>query len=199
MKTIRYFFFVALGSVLMAADCSNKDSEFYNDVYLVAPDLISIETLPSYTVGDKLFLDSDNFSQYLNEPGQATPLDVYATTGGADRFDFTYMLEKKAEDGSWGLVTLGPNLDKSAGITIETDLFVQGFCLYNPLTQHYDFRNGLTLASAGEYRLSFGYNSTSATSVELRSNSVNNNLFLNIDSPNPDLNSSGYYLFTVTE
>jgi hypothetical protein len=199
MKTIRYFFFVALGSVLMAADCSNKDNEFYNDVYLVVPDLISIEAQPSYSVGDKLFLDSDNFSQYLNEPGQTTPLDVYATTGGADKFEFSYMLEKQAEDGSWGLVILGDNLDKSAGIAIETELFVQAICLYNPTTQHYDFRNGLTLTSAGQYRLSFGYNSASTTSVELRSNSTGNNLFLNIDSPNPDLNGSGYYVFTVTE
>jgi hypothetical protein len=43
MKTIRYFFFVALGSVLMAADCSNKDNEFYNDVHMTSTDLVQVE------------------------------------------------------------------------------------------------------------------------------------------------------------
>ena len=44
MKTIQYFFFVAVATVLMAADCSNKDSEFYNDVFVTAPELVTVES-----------------------------------------------------------------------------------------------------------------------------------------------------------
>ena len=206
MKTIKYFFFVALGSVLMAADCSNKDSEFYNDVYLSAPDLIQIEAQQTYHVGDILYLNSNNFSRYLNEPGQSNKLDVYKTTGGANSFNFTYLLEKKIgdTDDDWALVVLGPNLIKEKGAADETDLYVAALCVYkanaNPALDSYEFRNGLKLTQPGQYRLSFGYNSASATSVELRSDSFNNNLFLNIDSVMTNgLDSAGNYNFTVLE
>lgn len=205
MKTIRYFFFVALGSVLMAADCSNKDNEFYNDVYVTGSDLVQIETQDSYTVNDVLYINTDNFSRYINEPGQS-PLDVYTTTGGAKSFNFTYVLEKQISDTEWGVVTLGANLIKEKGLADETDLFVQALATFkqedlnDPSLDRYEFRNGIVLTQPGEYRLSFGYNSTSTNSVEMRSDSVSNNLFLNINSIfTSDLNGGGYYQFTVTE
>ncbi|GEM_PF-506941 len=206
MKTIRYFFFVALGSVLMAADCSNKDSEFYNDVYMTSTDLVQVEKQASYVVGDILWINTDNFSRYLAEPGQATPLDVYTTTGGAKSFNFTYILEKKVSDTEWGIVPLGANLIEDQGIVEETELFVQALCTFkqedltDPSLDRYQFRSGITLAQPGDYRLSFGYNSTSANSVELRSDSFGNNLFLNINSIfTATLDGGGYYQFTVTE
>jgi len=199
MKTLKYFFFVALGSVLMAADCSNKDSEFYNDVYVVVPDLVQIETQNLYVVNDILWLNSDNFSRLITEQNQATPLDVLKTTGGATSFNFTYMLEREISQNNWQLVPLGANLIAQSGNSEETDLFVAAWCLYSPGSDSYEFRNGLRLVEAGNYRLSFGYNSTSATSVELRSDSFGNNLFLNIDSPVSDLDAAGNYTFTVSE
>lgn len=206
MKTIRYFFFVALGSVLMAADCSNKDSEFYNDVYMTSTDLVQVETQASYAVGDILWINTDNFSRYLTEPGQATPLDVYSTTGGAKSFNFTYVLEKKVSDTEWGIVPLGANLITEQGFAEETELFIQALCTFkqedltDPSLDHYQFRSGIALAQPGEYRLSFGYNSTSGNSVELRSDSLGNNLFLNINSIfTATLDGGGYYQFTVTE
>src|SRR6476620_4763022 len=134
MKTIKYFFFIALGSLLMAADCSNKDSEFYNDIYLSVPNLITIETQDSYAVNDVLYINSDNFSQLLDEPGKPNQLDILKTTGGAQSFNFTYMLEKKAADNSWQLVSLGPNLSVLKGFGEENELFVSALCIYNPLT-----------------------------------------------------------------
>ena len=199
MKTIKYLFFVALGSVLMAADCSNKDSEFYNDVYLSVPELIAVETRNVYFVDDVIYLNSDNFSRYLDEPNQPNPLDVFKTTGGTTSFSFTYMLEKKVGTDLWELVSLGSNLLKERGNAQETDLYVEATCIYNDNTEAYEFRNGLRLAQAGEYRINFGYNSASTTGVDLRSNSFNNNLFVNINSSVPSLDSAGNYNFTVTD
>ena len=198
MKTIQYFFFVALGSVLMAADCSNKDSEFYNDIYLTIPELVTIETHNSYAVNDVLWLNSDNFSRYLTEPNQTTQLDVLKTTN-AQSFSFTYLLEKKVGTDTWELVLPGNNLIIERGNAVETDLFIAATCLYNANTEEYEFRSGIRLTQPGEYRLNFGYNSVSTTAVELRSDSFNNNLFLNINSTNTELDGSGNYNFTVSE
>lgn len=198
MKTIQYFFFVALGSILMAADCSNKDSEFYNDIYLTIPELVTIETKDTYAVNDVLWLNSDNFSRYLTEPNQATDLDVLKTTN-AQSFSFTYLLEKKVGTDTWELVLPGNNLITERGSAIETDLFIAAACVYNASSEEYEFRSGIKLTQPGEYRLSFGYNSLSTTAVELRSDSFNNNLFLNINSTNTDLDGAGNYNFTVSE
>jgi hypothetical protein len=199
MKTLKYFFFVALGSVLMAADCSNKDTEFYNDVYATTSDLVVIELENVYAVNDPIWLNSDNFSRYIDEPGQANPLDVYKTTGGAMSFNFTYLLEREVSENNWQLVTLGDNLIVERGIATETELYVAAWCVYNPTTEHYEFRNGLRLTETGNYRISFGYNSVETKLVELRSDSFNNNLFLNLNSINSQLDGAGYHNFTVTD
>jgi hypothetical protein len=199
MKTIQYFFFVALGCVLMAADCSNKDSEFYNDVYITTPDLVQIEALPSYAVNDVLWINSNAFSRYTPEAGQANALDVYKTTGGAPSFNFSYVLERRISAEEWGVVTLNNNLLQDKGISEETDVFIGANCIYNAASETYDFRSGMRLTQAGEYRLSFGYNSTNTTSVELRSDTIGNNLFLNINSLCSALDGAGYYNFTVVE
>ena len=47
MKTIQHLFFVAMATLLMAADCSNKDSEFYNDVFVSKPGLVTLENTSS--------------------------------------------------------------------------------------------------------------------------------------------------------
>lgn len=199
MKIIKYFFFVALGSLLMAADCSNKDSEFYNDVFATAPGLIALETQSTYSVNDILWINSNNFSKLIQEANQSHPLDVFQTTGGAQSFNFSYLLEKKVSADVWTEFPLGINLIPNKGMAEETELFTAASCLYNPVTAIYEFRYGLKLTQPGAYRLSFGYNSTNTNSVELRSDSVGNNLFLNINSVIGDLDAGGYYNFTVSE
>jgi hypothetical protein len=196
MKTIQYFFFVAIATVLMAADCSNKDSEFYNDVFISVPDLVKIETKPAYVVNDILWLNSDSFSRYLTEVNQSRPLDVFKTTTGAVSFSFTYVLEKRSGD-TWNVVPLGANLIHDKGNAAETDSFIAAYCIYNDAGKTYDFRYGAKLVQAGDYRVSFGYNSINTTDVELRSDSTDHNLFLNINSANPKLDGGGYYNFTV--
>lgn len=197
MKTIQYFFFMVLATVLMAADCSNKDSEFYNDVFVKAPNLIEIETQSNYSVNDILWLNSDSFSRYLVQPNTAKMLDSFKTTSGALSYNFSYVIEKQVTGDEWAAVVLGSNLINQKGNSTEDEDFVNGTCVYNETTKNYDFRSGIKLTQTGVYRLSFGYNSTSTTGVELRSNSTNNNLYLNIDSNVAGLNGDGYYLFSV--
>ncbi len=188
---------MALATVLMAADCSNKDSEFYNDVFVKVPNLVEIETQSNYFVNDILWINSDSFSRYLAQPNTTKILDTYKTTGGALSYNFTYVLEKQVAGDEWIEVALGSNLINQKGISTEDEGFVNGTCKYNETTKNYDFKSGIKLTQSGTYRLSFGYNSTSTTGVELRSNSIDNNLFLNIDSNVLGLNGDGYYLFSV--
>jgi hypothetical protein len=61
----------------------------------------------------------------------------------------------------------------------------------------YEYKVGFPLLSSGTYRLSFGYNSDSYTSVELRSDSPATRLILNINSLVSGIDSNGYYNFTV--
>ena len=75
--------------------------------------------------------------------------------------------------------------------------FVLASADYNSLDQTYEYRVGLPLASAGNYRLSFGVNSDSRNKIELRSRSNDNNLFLNIISSTSQLDAGGFYAFTV--
>ena len=189
MKTLQYFFLVALGTVLMAADCSNKDSEFYNDVFVSVPDLVKVVQPSSQSID----IDA-TFSRFVD--GQAHPLDIYKSTGGAAQYNFTYELEK-VNNGTWSIVEITDTM-----LTIEKGLavsgsFVYGSSVYNSANQFYEYRVGLKSLTPGNYRLSFGYNSTSTTDVELRSESLGSNLYLNLNSPYSALDAGGYYTFTI--
>jgi hypothetical protein len=194
MKTIQTFFFVALATVLMAADCSNKDSEFYNDVFVSVPDLVKVES--SDIPEDHSIYVNATIPLVLTVANMAHPLDIYQTTGGATHLNFSYEVEKET-NGTWDYIEItDAQLQTSKGIA-ETGSFVFAKSVFDIATQSYQFHAGLTLP-AGNYRLSFGYNSNANNIVELRSESINNNLFLNLNSPNTtDLDGSGYYHFTV--
>ena len=191
MKTLQYFFLVALGTVLMAADCSNKDSEFYNDVFVSVPDLVKVVQPSSQSID----IDA-TFSRFLIVDGQAHPLDIYKSTGGAAQYNFTYELEK-VNNGTWSIVEITDTM-----LTIEKGLavsgsFVYGSSVYNSANQKYEYLVGFHSLPPGNYRLSFGYNSTSTTDVELRSESLGSNLYLNLNSPYSALDAGGYYTFTI--
>lgn len=75
MKTIQIFFFVALATVLMAADCSNKDSEFYNDVFVSAPNLVTVSG--SDIAGDQTVFVAASIPRLLPVDNMANPLDIF--------------------------------------------------------------------------------------------------------------------------
>ncbi len=195
MKTIQYFFFVAVATILMAADCSNKDSEFYNDVFVSVPDLVVVETSgipesPSIAIVALV-------PRLLNVPSMTNQLDIFKTTGGATKLFFSYELEKES-GGTWEYVEITNSQVQIIKGEAQTGSFVFASAIYNSSTETYEYRAGLQGLQSGNYRLSFGYNSNSNNIVELRSESINNNLFLNLNSlNNTNLDANGYYYFNV--
>lgn len=194
-RTLQYFFFVALATVLMAADCSNKDSEFYNDVFVSVPNLVVIQT--SDVPEDQSVFVVASIAKLLNVANLSKPLDIYKTTGGAAKLNFSYELEKQNGE-NWDYIDIAENQVLTAIGESETGSFVLAKSVYNAVSETYEYSAKFQNLPAGNYRLSFGYNSNSDNIVELRSESVNNNLFLNLNSPNTiDLDANGYYYFTV--
>lgn len=178
--------------------CNTNDNSFYYEEYLTIPNLTQIQTQSSYVVGDYLYINS-SINRLQTESGQNTLLDLRKSTGNATSFDFTYLIEKQIDATNWALVDASPAniILTTGGFTYETGNFYNANAVFNPISDKYEFRAGIKLTSAGNYRLSFGYNSSSTDSVEYRSNSVGTNLFMNINSPISNLNADGYYTFTV--
>ena len=193
-----------MATLLMAADCSNKDSEFYNDVFVSADNLVTVErfTLPEMQVSI-----TAKIPRRLPVSNIPNKLDIFKTTGGATRMTFSFELEKENTDGTWDFVEFLPtNLSTIWGES-QVGSFVLAQCVYDG-TDLYDYKANIKGLSAGNYRLSFGYNSTATNIIEFRSESTNNNLFLNLNSiqnpSNPDLDplilvsdGGGNYRFTI--
>lgn len=195
MKKIPYIGFALLSFVLLVA-CSNKDSEFFNEVTIQVPNQLVIDTQSSYTTQDTLWMHTA-FSRYLPEENFTNLLDVYQSSGQAAGFQFAFILEKKATNGTWEFYALSNNLLKELGDVQQYDGYYTGLSVYNETAKTYDFRSGLKLTEAGEYRINFGYESLINRAVILRSLSQANNLVVNIRSTVQALDASGYYSFTV--
>ncbi len=194
MKTIQYFFFVALATVLMAADCSNKDSEFYNDVFVIVPNLVDENSL---VLDGQTLSINDSIPRFLPAENMSNLLDIFKTTGGATKLVFSYELEKENTDGTWDFIEFtSANVITVAGES-EVGSFVVGSFVFNPVTNYYRYNASIQALAPGNYRLSFGYNSFSTNLIEFRSESVGNNLSMNIDSPVTILDGNGYYKFTI--
>lgn len=194
MKTIKYFTLYTL-FLLVLTNCNTNDDGFYNTVYLHdAKNLVSIKTADKYNVGDYLYVFAD-FSRYQKETNQNELLDIYKTTGGADSFNLSYVLERKIGN-EWKAVEVATNkLDIKKGDAIS-GAFVYGNCKYNAIKETYEYYVGFPLLESGEYRFNFGYNSDS-NEVELISNSKELSLKMTIHTTvnNPDYQN--YYFFTV--
>lgn len=198
MKTLQYLFFGAMATLLMAADCSNKDSEFYNDVFVSSQNLVDVEDQPAYTTGDVIWINTYDFSRYIPENGKPNLLDVYTTSGGAQTFTFSYLLEKRNANDEWELVNIAESdVMRDLGNSTTYGEFVQAQSVFDIELQSYEYRGGIRLNQAGEYRLSFTYNSGNINTVVLTSDSSENNLFVNINSTCEDITDSGYYHFIV--
>ncbi|MGL2964412.1 hypothetical protein ACSVH2_11385 [Flavobacterium sp. RSB2_4_14] len=180
----------------LLSNCDTNDDGFYNNIYIDVPNLVTIQTQPTYSVGDFIYVNAD-FSRYLPEVGQSELLDIYHSTGGATQFTFTYLIERKINATEWEVVTVNDSqLDINLG-SAQNGSYIYAICEYNNTDQTYEYNVGFPLLNAGEYRLSFGYNSASTNSVELRSESSSSNLIVNINSVAANIDAAGYYYFNV--
>jgi hypothetical protein len=179
---------------LLLSNCDTNDDGFYNTVYVDIPHLVTIDPhSTTYTVGEKLYVNAD-FSRYQDENGK--PLDLRKTTD-ADAFTFSYVIEKQVDAETWDIIYVNKNqLDIVKG-NAENGSFVEGDCVFNTTNNTYEYRVGFPLLTAGTYRLSYGYNSDSATDVEIRSLSPAKRLVIKINSQVTGIDGNGYYNFTV--
>lgn len=191
MKKLHYILLIAVA--FLTSNCDTNDDGFYNNVFADVPNLVTMDAHSNvYTVGEKLYISAD-FSRYLND---GALLDIFQTTG-ATQFAFSYVIEKQINATDWETVTVSDSqLDIVKG-NAQNGSYVYGICEYNSTDETYEYRVGFPLLTTGTYRLSFGYNSGSTNSVELRSLSPATRLILNINSVFTGLNSGGYYTFTV--
>jgi len=193
MKKLKYIF-PAIALFLVA--CDSNDDGFYNTEYLESQNsLVNIETQPTYNVNDVLYIEAA-IPKLLQQTGQSNLLDIRQSTGNAPTFEFAYLLERRNAANTWDIVDVSDNFIPDLG-NANTGSYVQAFLQYNSTDEEYIFRGGIQLVTAGEYRISFITNSSTYDKITLRSNSINNNVILNIFSPSLNLDASGYYTFTV--
>ena len=191
----KLFFILFLGSIFSFTSCDTDDEGFFNSEFLTIPNLVNIPSQNQFNVNEYIYVTA-TINNLQPIPNSTSLLDIRKSTGNATNFDFTYVIEKL--DGTdWIPVTLS-NQDVliNSGAIFAGD-FVTAIAEYNTNESAYKYNVGIQLKSSGQYRLSFGYNSLDAVNAELRSNSVANNLFLNISSPVSNLDSSGFFKFTV--
>ena len=191
MKKIQNILLIAVA--FLVSNCDTKDDGFYNNVFVDIPNLVSIEAHSStYTIGEKLFINAD-FSRYLSD---GALLDIYKTTG-ATQFAFSYVIEKQISATEWEVVTVNDSQLVIEEGDAQNGSYVYGICEYNAIDESYEYRVGFPLLTAGTYRMSFGYNSDSPDTVELRSLSPATRLILNINSLITGLDANGFYNFNV--
>ena len=89
-----------------------------------------------------------------------------------------------------------PNIDLNL-CKFVTGGFYNATAKFNVANDRYEFLCGIKLPSSGQYRLSFGYNSSSTSQVEIRSNSSSESISLTIFSKVSNLDGEGYYNLTV--
>lgn len=194
MKTLKTISLLLVFVSLFSA-CDTNDDDFYNTEYISVPNLVTIQMQPTYSVGQNLYV-SAYINRLLAEPNQTNLLDIRKTTNNAPSFAFSYLLEKQVGS-EWILVDASfPNIDLNLGKFV-TGSFYNATAEFDQINDRYEFLCGIKLPTAGQYRLSFGYNSSATDLVELQSDSKAGDIFLTINSKVNGLDSAGFYNFTV--
>ena len=155
------------------------DDEFYNAVYLSAPDLISIDA----SSGNSISLRTE-FSRFLPELGQTAPLDVYKTSGALS-FGYAYKFQKKDANNNW-VAVLG-----------NGDEFTPADAVYDPVSMTYLSDITIQITDPGEYRLKFEDSYTGSQATDLISRNPSNKTLVRITTNPIGLNSDGHYYFTI--
>lgn len=182
---------------LVLIGCDTNDDGFYNETYVNAQNnLVAIQSQTTpYSVND-LVSFSAVIPNLLQEKMYSNVLDVRESTGNADRFNMTVILEKLNSDGTWDYTDLTNTLvvDEGSGLAGN---FVKSTLIFDANLQEYRFRGGIKLVETGTFRMSFGASPSSNNIIELRSESPGQNLQMNIRTSSNNIDASGRYLFTV--
>jgi hypothetical protein len=194
MKKITLY--LSLLSTLIITSCDTNDDGFYNSVFVAIPNLIDYEIIDNPSGTDYVEVEG-YFSRFQNEVGQTTPIDLLRTSGGATQFVFSYVIEKQLNATEWEVVTVPQNQLIITDGQAEVGSFVYGICTYNTTLQEYQYNVKFPITTPGNYRLSFGYNSTSNNSIELVSLSAPTQLIVNINSTVQGLDNLGFKNFTI--
>jgi hypothetical protein len=193
MKRLKYF----LPLFLLLAGCDSDDDGFYNTVYIQANNLVSVANpQTSYAVGDVVYVNA-YVPNLLAEQGFDNPIDVRETTGNADQFDFSYMLEKLDASGEWELYTIDDVNYVPGGFgDAQLDPIVRGLLDFDADSQQYAYMGGVRITEPGQYRLNFTNTTRYAEKAFLRSLSPGNNVTMNLYSASSDM-PGGLFAFTV--
>ena len=195
MKKIN--FILLLFASFLLSNCDINDDGFYNNTTIdVTTNLVTYSPIVNYNVGDYLYVNAD-FSRFQAEVGQTGLLDLYATTGNAENYAFSYVIEKRVNGTEWETVFVNDSQLQINKGSAQNGAYVYGLCEYNSADQTYEYNVGFPLLASGNYRMSFGYNSDSDNSVELRSINNTKEITLNINSPLANLDNNGYFAFNV--
>ncbi len=194
MKKLPY---IALLFVALFTGCDTNDDTFYKTIYVEGGNtLVTFPAATAYNVGDYFYVNAD-IPRYIPEPGESNLLDIYKTTGNAPTFVFSYVIERKINATDWEVVTVNDNqLDINEG-DAQNGAYVFAISQYDATDESYQYNVGFPLLTAGNYRVSFGYNSSSTSSVELVSQNASKNLIVNLNAAVANLDSGGFFYFTV--
>ncbi|UYW02056.1 hypothetical protein K5I29_03900 [Flavobacterium agricola] len=128
---------LAIGSLSLLAACNHTDDQFYNTVYIEAPNLVSIEGNNFYFRNDSLVF-TISFPNLLQGETDELPTNLYETTK-SPYFLLAYSLEKW-NNKEWIVYKNGIN-------TSEVPIVLNG--------AFYKGREAIYLPEVGSYRLRF--------------------------------------------
>jgi hypothetical protein len=195
MKKLSYIALLFVATLF--TNCDTNDDTFYKTIYVEGSNnIVTFPATTTYNVGDYFYVNAD-LARYIPEPGETSLLDLYKTTGNAPEFVFSYVIERKINATDWEVVTVtDAQLDINEG-DAQNGAYVYAICEYDSVNEYYRYNVGFPLLTAGNYRVTFGYNSSSTNSVELVSQNSQKNLIVNLNAALSNLDANGFFYFNV--
>lgn len=182
---------------LVLIGCNTNDDGFYNETYIKAENNLVViqQQIAPYSVDDFVLFNAI-IPNLLQEDAFSNLLNIRQSTGNAERFNMTVVLEKLNSDGTWNYINLSNQLIIEEGSGLAGN-FAKCTLVFDNNLQEYRFSGGIKLAEPGSYRMSFGISPSSGKIIELRSESPGENLQMNIKTSSDAVDASGKYNFTV--
>lgn len=140
---------IGFSLLISCTDTTDEDSYYQKTINLSVNNYIKVYTQNSFTVGDKLYIESI-FSKLQDEPGYPNKLDIFKTTNSR-QFNFYFTLEKKVFNGNWTNIKFNATDFETGGLGSVN--YNSALCELNQNNTQYEFYKGIILQETGEYRL----------------------------------------------